>query len=507
MTKLDDGVVIPTSAAIIAENAKPGHAWWVTSPPVDRAIEGFTSQVSGVVGDRVTLFVNTQAPTFHVEAYRMGYYQGIGGRLIWHSREVAGIRQPAPVLTPTVNTIECQWQPSLTFTVDDTWPPGTYLLKLVAATGEQQYVPFCVRDDASHAAVVVQQSVTTWQAYNRWGGYSLYYGNAGGALSFTHAPGGGSFAQRARVVSFDRPYDFDWANGAADYVGNEFPVVYHAEQLGLDVTYWTDVDLHERPQLLANHKALFSLGHDEYWSTPMRDAADQAVASGVNFAFLGANACYRQIRFQPSAVGPNRQLICYKDAAEDPVTGQNDPLVTVNWDQSPVDRPEARLIGSTYQDVLANADGVVADPGHWVLDGSGLAGGQHVPQLVQGEFDRYVPGGAGPSNVDVITHSIVPNRGGNYSDMTWYTASNGGGVFATGNASFVNKLSHSTLIPPNTVPNAIPGVTVPLLRIMENLYAVLGTGPASATHPSSGNWSATYRGSGAPSAAGSDTTA
>jgi len=506
-TTLADGVVIPTSDAILAENAKAGDAWWVTTQQADRAIEGFASQVSALAGEQVTLYVNTAAPSFRVEAYRMGYYQGVGGRLIWTSSELPGVNQPDPVLLGPSNTIECQWDPSLNFIVGADWPPGTYLLKLVGATGEQQFVPFCVRDDTSTAAVVVQQSVTTWQAYNRWGGYSLYYGNTDGSLSFTHAPGNGSYDDRARIVSFDRPYDFDWANGASDFVGNEFPVVYHAEQLGLDVTYWTDVDFHVRPQLLTNHKVLFSLGHDEYWSTPMRDAADQAVTSGVNLAFLGANACYRQIRFQSSPVGPNRQQICYKDAGEDPLDGQDDALVTVNWDEDPVDRPESQLIGSTYQDVEADADGVVADPSHWVLDGTGLAANQHIPQLVQGEFDRYVPGGAGPANVDVVAHSIIPNRGDNYSDITWYTAAGGGGVFATGNASWVNKLSHSTLIPPNTVPDALPGVTAPLLRIMENLYSVLGTGPAAASHPSQGNWTAAYSGTSVPGAASNDTTA
>ena len=221
----------------------------------------------------VTLHVNTKAPSFHVEAYRMGYYGGIGGRLVWQSPEVAGVRQAPPTLTEFVNTIECQWPPSLNVTIDPTWPPGAYLLKLVGATGEQQFVPLCVRDDASHAAFVIQQSVTTWQAYNRWGGYSLYYGNRNQALSYTHNPSGGNFADRARIVSFDRPYDHDWASGAADFVGNELPVIFQAEQLGLDVTYWTDIDLHTQPQLLGGHRALISLGHDEYWSAEMRDGA------------------------------------------------------------------------------------------------------------------------------------------------------------------------------------------------------------------------------------------
>ena len=255
-TTLVDGVRLPTSPYIVAENAKTGHAWWVTTPQADRGIEGFASQVSASIGDTVTLFVSTKATQFHVEAYRMGYYQGIGGRLVWMSGQRPGVQQPLPELIPSTNTIECRWEPSLTFTIDLSWPPGAYLLKLVGSTDEQQFVPLCVRDDTSQSAIVIQHSVTTWQAYNRWGGYSLYYGNTDGALSFTHDPAGGTYGDRARVVSFDRPYDYDWASGAADFVGNELPVIFQAERLGLDVTYWTDVDLHANPHLLDNHRAL-----------------------------------------------------------------------------------------------------------------------------------------------------------------------------------------------------------------------------------------------------------
>lgn len=489
---LADGAVIPTSAAILAENAKTGTAWWVTTRQNAGDIEGYASQASALVGDTITLYVSTKATQFHVEAYRMGYYQGIGARLVWQSAEVPGVRQGAPLLISPTNTIECRWNPSASFVIDPSWPPGAYLLKLVGATGEEQFVPLCVRDDSSHAAIVIQQSVTTWQAYNRWGGYSLYYGNQGGRLSFTHQPNGGTFANRARIVSFDRPYDHDWASGAADFVGNEFPVIFQAEQMGLDVTYWTDIDLHIQPQLLLNHKALVTLGHDEYWSLPMRDGAAQALTSGVNLAFLGANACYRQIRFEPSPLGPNRHQVCYKSAAEDPLTGQDNALVTVNWPQAPVSRPEEQLIGSTYQDIDASADMVIADASSWALSGTGLTNGQHLARAVQGEFDRFVPNGPGPSDLDVIAHSIVPNRRNNYSDVTWYTVPNGGGVFATGNASWVGQLSNGALIPPNVLPSAVPGVTAVLLRIMQNVYSVIGAGPGSLTHPSQGNWRAVY---------------
>ena len=63
----------------------------------------------------------------------------------------------------------------------------------------------------------------------------------------------------------------------------------------------------------------------------------------------------------------------------------------------------------------------------------------------------------------------------------------------------MGQLSDSTLVPPNVVADATPGVTAPLLRIMQNVYSVIGSGPASLTHPSQGNWRLTYA-PGSPSA-------
>ncbi len=195
----------------------------------------------------------------------MGYYQGLGGRLIVQTDFLPAKVQAAPVVTPGIGTVTCPWSPTLTLNITKDWLPGCYLLKLVGDGGEEQFVPLTIRDDTSTASYVLQNSVTTWQAYNLWGSYSLYYG--------PDSQGRGTFADRARAVSFDRPYPQTWASGAADFVGNELPLLFHLESLGLDMTYWTDVDLHARPQLLMNHRCLFSMGHDEYWSTPMRQGA------------------------------------------------------------------------------------------------------------------------------------------------------------------------------------------------------------------------------------------
>jgi hypothetical protein len=484
-TTLASGVVVPTAPWLIAENQRPGTLDWIVNfVQPDHALEGFASQVSAVSGDDVTLFINTTAKAVQVQAYRMGYYQGLGGRLVYQSDMVAAGPQPAPTVS-ALGTVSCPWSPTLSFTVNTTWPPGCYLLKLVGNGGQEQFVPLTIRDDASTSAYVFQNSVTTWQAYNLYGGYSLYYGPTAK---------GQDFANRARAVSFDRPYPQTWASGAADFVGNEFPLLYNLESLGLDLAYWTDIDLHANPQLLANHRCLFSLGHDEYWSRPMREAAQLYSAGGCNLAFLGANACYRQIRLENTAVGPNRLQVCYKSAAEDPMTVQDPSLTTVNWNQAPLDEPESTLIGSTYQSIGADANMVVRDASSWFFAGCNLADGAVMPDVIVGEFDRYVPALPGPRTLDVLAHSPIPGQG-NWSDLTYFTGPDGsGGVLASGSATFVNRLANSVAMPANILPRAIPGVTDVLLRAMENLYGLFGQGPAAATEPSGGNWSSVYTG-------------
>jgi hypothetical protein len=488
-TALASGVTVPTAPWLIAENAKPGTLNWICNHvQPNHALEGFASQVSAVPGDDVALFVNTTARAVQAQVYRMGYYQGLGGRLLLQTDFVSATPQPAPI-TNSLGTVSCPWKQTMTLNITKDWLPGCYLVKLVGSGGEEQFVPLTIRNDKSMAAYVLQNSVTTWQAYNLWGSYSLYYGPKSG--------GGQDFASRARVVSFDRPYPQNWASGAADFVGNELPLLFQLERRGLDLTYWTDVDLHARPELLMNHRCLFSLGHDEYWSQPMRQGAAQANANGVNLAFLGANACYRQIRVEPSSVGPNRLQVCYKSASEDPLTRESPELTTVNWGQAPVNQPESTLIGSMYQSVGAKADTIVTDASSWFFDGCNLADGHAFPQTILGEYDRYVPSFPGPRNADVLAHSAVPGQS-NWSDITYFTApGNGGGVLASGSASFVGQLSTTGTIPPIVVPGPIPGVSDVLNRAMENLYGRFGLGPASSYGSSGGSWSAVYTGAAA----------
>jgi hypothetical protein len=452
-----------------AENARPGTGdWGISGPQHEGDLEGFADAVSAQAGDAVRLYVSSKAPTFHVDAYRVGWYGGAGARLVMRSAEVSGEVQPAPDVTARTHTVETQWLPSLALRVDRSWPPGDYLLKLVGSGGQQHYVPLTVRDDSSTAAYVVLNAVTTWQAYNIWGGYDLYEGRSGKGSDFGH---------RSRIVSFDRPYSF--GQGAADFLGNELPLVQLVESRGLDVTYTTDIDLERAPELLLRHRALLSLGHDEYWSSRMRQGAEQARDHGVNLAFLGANAVFRHIRLEDSPLGPRRHEVAYKRASEDPLRHVDDAEVTVDWRSAPIPRPESALVGDLYECNPVKADMVIAESSSWLFDGTGVRDGTHLVNTVGPEYDRYDPRLPGPRNIEVVAHSPVRCRGqASFSDMTYYTAPSGAGVFATGTNWWISKLT----LPCDLFVN--PCVTDVVSRVTVNLLAVFGAGPAGRTHPS-----------------------
>ncbi len=456
---------------VAEENARTGTPnWQIPSDPRswDR-IRGYANRASVNTAQSFTIFVTTMA-TWHVEAYRIGYYAATGGRLIWTSAD-----QPArvqPVLTDDTATgmREAHWTPSLDVHADASWPPGVYLLKLVSADNGASYIPMVIRDDESTAAVLVQSSVTTWQAYNTFGGASLYAGSDANPR------------ERAKVVSFDRPYE---GTGSGEFFGREREFVWFAEQHGLDLTYWTDLDLHEQPQRVRQHRAFVSLGHDEYYSNEMRRGLQAARDGGVNLLFLGANAIFRKIRLEPSSAGPTRHEVNYRDPRLDPMIRSDPTQVTVSWRDAPSNDPESALLGNFYECNPVKGDMVIADAAQWMFAGSGLHNGDRLPGVVGNEYDRVTPERPTPANIDVVAHSPVTCRNKpTFADASYYTAASGAGVFDLGTFWWIPKL---VAVCP-TGPSSDPACQIQ--DVVWNLLSDFAIGPAAVRHPSVSNLAA-----------------
>jgi hypothetical protein len=431
---------------IQTENAKLGtSSWQLSNPATNHEIEGYASATSVNRGDQIDLFVNTASPSYTIAIYRMGWYAGLGGREVINAIARAGTQQNIPTPDPLTGLTECHWVDPYALTIPSDWTSGFYLVKLTATnTGKQSYIIFVVRDDSSLADYLFQSSVTTYQAYNNWGGKALYFDRSTNGIP-------------AVKVSFDRPYNLGPNSssapgvGAGEFIANlqpsyetacagyEYNMVRFLEREGYDVTYCTDVDTHANGSGLLTHKGFLSVGHDEYWSWEMRANVEAARDTGVSIGFFGANACYWQIRFEPDANGtPNRTIVAYKGQASvlDPYATDgnpsNDYLITGRWRQNSVKPPEDAFIGVMYQTDPVNGDLVIEDASNWVCAGTGLVDGDSLPGLVGYEIDRMYFNA--PPGTARIGHSVYTFNGETsvFSDLTVYTANSGATVFATG---------------------------------------------------------------------------
>jgi len=460
----------PTPPSSVATPAPPAAGtpapWRITHPGKLGDIEGFADHTSITAGQAVHLFVSTTAHTYRASAYRMG----AATQQVWTSTPQPGSKQAAAIVTQPTNTVTAPWQPSLTLPTAG-WAPGDYLVRLDGDNDAQQFVPLTVRTPSNTGRIVVINAVTTWQAYNRWGGYSLY-----------DSPSGRK-ADRSRAVSFDRPYQADTMAGAGDFLYFELPFVRFAEASGNPLGYATDVDLHADPHLLDGARAVITLGHDEYWSAAMRNHVVHARDTGTNLAFLGGNEIYRHIRLDPTPLGVDRLEIDYKSFTEDPASTTNPLQATQEWRSPPTPRPESAILGNFYQCNPVSADLVVADPGNWLLAGI-VTDGQKLPGMVGNEYAQVDLGVPTPRPLEVLFHSPLTcqHRPG-FADVTYYTTPSGAGVFSAGTQWWICGVD-----PDCTKPGAdAPAVVHIINAITTRLLDAYAQGPAGGQHPAVDN--------------------
>jgi hypothetical protein len=438
-----------STAKIAAENLLPGtdeDRIEFRNSATAGEVEAYGSALSVWPGEVLTIFARSSSgEDMQARVFRKGWYNGLraSAKTPWLNlpgKKRNGEPQPTPKPDPITGLVECQWESSLEIPIPSDWVTGVYLVKLVGKnSGKQSFVPFVVRDDSS-SDILMQLSVTTYAAYNGWGGKSLYPHNSVGTP--------------AVMVSLNKPFAYN--GNASNYPGAgevsrwELPMATFLERAGFDVSYCTDVDTHQDPEMLLKHKAFLCVGHDEYWSWEMRANVTRARDSGVDLGFFSGNTCYWQIRFAADSRGkPNRTIVCYKDRAltQDPYMNDGDPdhrrFVTVRWRDFPVLMPEDALLGVMYlgqyqgSSNLQFTTGIERTP--WLSRGTGLVDSSVLFGLVGYEADSFhgiaggPEGGHAPIGTKILAQSQVSGApAGTFSHMSIYTAPSGALVFASG---------------------------------------------------------------------------
>ena len=332
-------------------------------------IEAYADKLSYQPGDHVHLHVSTSANDYDLKINRLGNET----TAMLASSSIPGSSHPIP---ENASSHGCKWPVGHTITIPQSWSPGYYEVTLTATDKGGTFVHrnnrsattqlfFVVRSlsPGKAGSILLQLATNTYNAYNNWGGSSLY-----------------AYHGRAKLqghrVSFDRPL-------AGFFRKWELPFVAWAERKGYTLDYAVNSDLEQRPEILQHYQLVLSVGHDEYWSTPMRDHLEAFIGKGGNVAFFSGNSVCWQVRSEDSG----RALTCWKQWYNwDPEYRNTDHrTLSTLWSHHLVNRPENTLTGVGFlwggyhrshgQFMDGSGAFTVHRPKHWIFQGTQVQSG------------------------------------------------------------------------------------------------------------------------------------
>jgi PKD repeat protein len=303
----DASVSCPNPNPVVNENncMGPGSSAWQLTNYEPDGITGYATATSVNLGQSVTLRIAVPSGTGNAEVnvFRMGWYGGAGGRLVYQAKKVAitNDRECEEPDTTTGYWSCANWENSMTIPGSSLPASGIYIARIKdLSNGEDNQIIFTVRNDSRHSELLYKLPIATYQAYNYFNGHSLYRFNSAGFNTITGTA-------RAVKVSFERPFVNDY-NDANWFLKADFPMVAWMEKEGYDVDYTDNVSVDSNPGQLLNHKTLVISGHDEYWSEAEMNGYKAAREAGVNIASFSGNTAYWKVRYENGG----RTLVCYK---------------------------------------------------------------------------------------------------------------------------------------------------------------------------------------------------
>jgi hypothetical protein len=451
---------VPTAgapASIAAENRAPGTRSWRLPGAASSiggaahgAVAGYVAAQAIERGATQRVYVSAPGARFvRVDVYRMGWYGGDGGRLVLRSAELPLVHQRPCAHSDQTGLTECAWQPTLSFAIPNALVSGVYVVKMTTSTGAQSDCMFVLRA-AKPPTLLVQIPTATYEAYNAWGGNSLYPGGSRLVLA--------TRTTRGVEVSYQRPYASE--TGAGQFFIREVAIVRFLERYGYAVGYTTDASIDAEPTQLRGVRAAIDVGHSEYWSNAQAQAFAQARDQGASLLFLSSDTLAWRIRYAPAGAqssepgAPAQTIIAYKESAVlDPDRAEPTGIYPGGG---------ASLTGSAYDGCITPRLAVSGPPQYryypwhpapalqprWLFAGTGVEAHTEIEGIAGYEFDGRTlgtPAGArllGQSAGAACMGSDDPSTfHGSVAETTLYTARSGAFVFASGSLGWLYALS------------------------------------------------------------------
>ena len=376
--KVETGNAPPGAETIALINYHGSLPWQIAHSVSNTSyVWGYATKPSYLPGEVIDLKVSTTAPTFEASLWRYSTTGATKDQPFAFVATQAGFRGTvgaARTIGKTTHMIKTAWLVAAHLTIPTSAPSGVYLVRLAGSTNVQSYVPITVRSAKPATYLYVVPSMT-WQAYNVWGGTSLYQ-SIGIPSAMPHD------GARARSVSYDRPYLY--GDGFPMFQAEDMTIIKFLQQNGYEVAFTTDTDLSIDPAHQWNPKAVIIGGHSEYWTTKMYDWLNTKVNIKGTFglASFGANSGFWTCTMLAAGRTERclRRGITKKSAGIDNLRSRK--------------RPEQAIFGAEFG-VIAVGGGQIkvskGAVGTGLLNGTGLVSGSSLGYLAGYEVDQVHP--------------------------------------------------------------------------------------------------------------------
>ncbi len=361
-------------------------------------IEAYCGRLSQRPGGVAQLHVSTHHPLVDVVVERWGAQR----ETVWRADAVAATFTTPP---DDADSVGCRWPVTVEIPIGEGWRSGFHLVTVTALGGtpgrDVAHACFVVTADrADRADALLVLATNTWNAYNPWGGRSLYTG--GRQVSFRRPFARGMLCRPEvdrddrksrptrwgeepdvngdRFQEYRTAHGYPAAIGSSGWFSHERRFVEWAETAGYRFDYCISSDLDDDASIADGYHLIIDVGHDEYWSAGQRATIEAHVRRGGDLASMSGNTCFWQVRLEDGDV-----MVCHKYTAHetDPVVANGAPeRMTGMWADPVVGLPEWSLLGAGSRWGLYSRFGQATPRGsgaftvyrhdHWLLDGTDL---------------------------------------------------------------------------------------------------------------------------------------
>ncbi len=315
------------------------------SPDMDPAsIEGYSDKYYYLPGEKILFFLYSEYERNSLLLRRMKAPYEFEDILSKEFSKVVQVRKS------NASEHGCGWEKTLEITLEPETKPGYYQALLKSEEGNIEYPIYFIVGSRKKADILIIAPVSTWNAYNPYGGKSLYQNNLE--------------AKTVYYVSSQRPNNAFQLNHDIQVEANAFN--WFSKQYE-SVNIIPDYFLEDRHENWMGAKMMVLVYHCEYISRKMYDNTLHFLTRDSSLISLGANQYYWSMRWHED----HTRMECRKD-----LTFFDDSLEYGGmWKHH--FRHQNSLFGEGYtgSGMHTFAPYKVTNAGHWLLEGSNVRDG------------------------------------------------------------------------------------------------------------------------------------